>query len=133
MLAVSTISTRKVLWPRARLSWAPTRVRIRSTTPIRAERAGTKLPIWARMTSSAAWRMKTLLPLILGPVRMITCSCSGSSWRSLRVEGPHRPRRAQEGRRLGRHRRPDLLEELELELVHPLLRPEHPAFVLLEL
>src|SRR5207247_8241707 len=36
-------------------------------------------------------------------------------------------------RRLRRHRRPDLLEQLELELGHPLLGPEHTALVLLEL
>ena len=43
--SVSIISTIKVLSPRARLSEAPMRVKILSTTPIRAEVAGTKLPI----------------------------------------------------------------------------------------
>ena len=33
------------------------RVNTRSTTPIRAERAGTKLPIWAMSTISATWRI----------------------------------------------------------------------------
>src|SRR2546422_7362365 len=54
--AASTISTRKVDWPRARLSWAPTRVNTRSTTPMRAERAGTHAPIWARMAIRPVWR-----------------------------------------------------------------------------
>ena len=40
MLAVSAISTMKVDWPRARSSLAPTRVKMRSTRPIRASRAG---------------------------------------------------------------------------------------------
>ena len=48
--AASTISTRNVDWPRARLSCAPTRVNTRSITPMRAERAGTQAPICARST-----------------------------------------------------------------------------------
>ncbi len=68
MLAVSVISTMKVDWPRARLSLAPTRVKIRSTTPMRAALAGTRLPIWAISTISATWRMKVDLPAMLGPV-----------------------------------------------------------------
>ena len=39
--AVSTISTMKVEWPRARSSAAPTRENRRSTTPIWADFAGT--------------------------------------------------------------------------------------------
>ena len=50
---VITISTMKVDWPPARSSEAPMRVKSLSTTPIRAERAGTKLPIWAIRTISA--------------------------------------------------------------------------------
>ena len=83
MLAVSTISTRNVLCPRARLSWAPTRVRMRSTSPTRAARAGTKPPIWAMSASSATWRMNTLLPLMFGPVRIMI-------WRVGRVEARRR-------------------------------------------
>ena len=45
MLATSVISTMKVDWPLARSSEAPTRVKIRSTTPILAFSAGTKEPI----------------------------------------------------------------------------------------
>ena len=45
--AVSTISTMKVERPRARSSAAPTRENSRSTMPIRARYAGTKLPICA--------------------------------------------------------------------------------------
>ena len=37
MLAVSVISTMKVLWPRLSSSVAPTRAKMRSTTPIRAD------------------------------------------------------------------------------------------------
>ncbi len=87
MAAVSTISTRKVLWPRAMLSCAPTRVRMRSTSPIRAERAGTKLPIWAIRVSSATWRMNTLLPLMFGPVRIMIWQSAGSRRTSLGVNG----------------------------------------------
>ena len=45
ILATSVISTIKVLCPLARSSEAPTLVKIRSTMPIFAEDAGTKLPI----------------------------------------------------------------------------------------
>ena len=54
--AVSTISTMKVERPRARSSAAPTRENSRSTTPICARRAGTKLPICASTAMSAFWR-----------------------------------------------------------------------------
>ncbi len=47
ILAVSTISTMKVDCPAVRKSMAPTLVKIRSTTPILAARAGTNEPIWA--------------------------------------------------------------------------------------
>ena len=45
MLAVSFISTMRVERPVARSSEAPTRVKMRSTMPMRAASAGTKLPI----------------------------------------------------------------------------------------
>ncbi len=55
--ATSVISTIKVDWPAARSSDAPMRVKILSTTPMRADLAGTKLPIWAIRTISATWRI----------------------------------------------------------------------------
>ena len=56
MTAVSVISTIKVERPRARLSLAPMRVKMRSTAPRRALRAGTKQPICAMITISAVCR-----------------------------------------------------------------------------
>ena len=56
MCAVSLISTIKVLRPAAMSSTAPTRVKMRSTRPMVAAAAGTKLPIWARMVIRATWR-----------------------------------------------------------------------------
>ena len=56
MALVSIISTMKVDWPDVRSSPAPTRVKMRSTTPMRADAAGTKLPICAISTISATWR-----------------------------------------------------------------------------
>ena len=70
MWAVSCISTMKVDWPRRIWSLAPTRVKMRSTRPSLASRAGTKLPIWAISTTSAVWRRKVDLPPMFGPVRM---------------------------------------------------------------
>ena len=67
--AVSTISTMKVDWPVVRSSCSPTRVNIRSTKPMTAWVAGTKLPIWAIRVMIAACRMKVDLPAMLGPVR----------------------------------------------------------------
>ena len=58
MLATSVISTIKVLWPDARSSDAPTRVKIRSTKPISAFAAGTKEPIWAISSIRAVCRIK---------------------------------------------------------------------------
>ena len=55
--ATSVISTMKVLWPLARSSDAPTRVKIRSTIPMTADLAGTKDPICAMRTIRAVWRM----------------------------------------------------------------------------
>ena len=54
--AVSVISTMNVERPRARLSEAPMRVKMRSMTGRLAESAGTNEPICARMAISAAWR-----------------------------------------------------------------------------
>ena len=51
--ATSVISTMKVDLPEARSSDAPMRVKMRSTTPMRADFAGTKLPICAIRTISA--------------------------------------------------------------------------------
>src|SRR5919108_749881 len=84
--AVSTISTRNVDWPRARLSWAPTRVNRRSIRPSRAERAGTKAPICASTTMWPVCRRYTDLPAMLGPVR-ITTRASSSRRRSFGVTG----------------------------------------------
>ena len=61
MLAVSSISTMKVLWPVAMSSCAPMRVKMRSTSPIRARSAGTNEPIWAISTISATWRSQRAL------------------------------------------------------------------------
>ena len=57
MLAVSTISSMKVVRPAVSSSAAPTRVKMRSTRPMVADSAGMKLPAWASSTSSAVWRM----------------------------------------------------------------------------
>ena len=54
MFAVSVISTMKVDWPRARLSLAPTREKMRSTRPMWACSAGTKEPICAMRAMMAA-------------------------------------------------------------------------------
>ena len=57
MTAVSVISTMNVERPRARLSEAPMRVKIRSMGPISARAAGTKLPRCASSTTSAIERI----------------------------------------------------------------------------
>ena len=57
MSDTSVISTIKVDCPAERSSLAPMRVKIRSTMPIWAWAAGTKLPIWASRTISATWRI----------------------------------------------------------------------------
>ena len=51
--ATSFISTMNVDWPEARSSDAPMRVKSRSTTPMRADFAGTNEPICAMSTISA--------------------------------------------------------------------------------
>ena len=56
MAAVSVISTMKVERPRARLSEAPMRVKMRSTIERRARVAGTNEPICAISTISAVCR-----------------------------------------------------------------------------
>ena len=78
MCAVSTISTMKVDCPAVRLSDAPTLENIRSTTPRRAARAGTKLPIWAISDISATCLMRVDLPAMLGPVMIMKRSASES-------------------------------------------------------
>ena len=50
-------------------SLVPIRVRRRSVTRMLAKLAGTKLPIWAMMTSKATCRRYVDLPDMLGPVR----------------------------------------------------------------
>ena len=57
MAAVSTISTMNVDWPVARSSCSPTLVKMRSTRPITASDAGTKLPIWAMRVMMATCLM----------------------------------------------------------------------------
>ena len=59
------------------LSEAPTRVKMLSTMPIRALSAGTKEPICAIREIRAVCLSRADLPLILGPVTMMTC------WRSV--------------------------------------------------
>ena len=53
----SVISTMKVDCPAARSSLAPMRVKMRSTTPMCARCAGTKLPTCAMRVMSATWRI----------------------------------------------------------------------------
>lgn len=74
--AASFISTMKVDSPREMLSDAPTRVKILSTTPMRALSAATKQPIWAISTLRAVWRRRADLPAMLGPVIIMTCVSS---------------------------------------------------------
>ena len=76
MAAASVISTMKVDSPSEMLSLAPTRVKILSTTPMRACSAGTKLPIWAIRVMSAVWRSNADLPAMLGPVMIMICCSS---------------------------------------------------------
>ena len=58
----------KVERPAARSSAAPTRLNRRSTAPMRAAAAGTKLPACASTAINAFWRRKVLLPAMFGPV-----------------------------------------------------------------
>ena len=82
MSEASVISTINVDSPSEMLSEAPTRVNILSTRPIRAESAGTKLPICAMSVIRAVWRSNADLPAILGPVIIIICCFSVSSFMS---------------------------------------------------
>jgi len=81
--AVSDISTMNVDWPAARLSLAPMRVKMRSTSGIRADAAGTKQPQWASSTISAVWRRNVDLPAMLGPVITISRRLSSPRRQSL--------------------------------------------------
>ena len=76
MFAVSFISTRNVLSPAARLSDAPTRVKMRSHNESVASAAGTKQPACASSCTSATCRISVLLPAIFGPVTRRTCRSS---------------------------------------------------------
>ena len=86
MFAVSVISTMNVERPPARSSEAPMRVKIRSTGPIVADSAGTKLPMCARIAISAVWRMYVDLPPMFGPVT-ISIRVRSSSARSFGTNG----------------------------------------------
>ncbi len=66
--AVSVISTMKVERPRARLSEAPMRVKMRSINGNCALSAGTNEPSWAINAIRAACLRYVDLPPILGPV-----------------------------------------------------------------
>ena len=67
-----------VLSPLLRLSLAPTRVKILSVKGILASLAGTKLPMCAIKVIKAVCRNIALLPLMLGPVKIINCNDEGS-------------------------------------------------------
>jgi hypothetical protein len=58
----------KVDWPRAMLSDAPTRAKIRSTIPSLASRAGTNYPACAINAMSAVCRKYVDFPPMFGPV-----------------------------------------------------------------
>ncbi len=72
MCAVSAISTRNVDSPRTSESDAPTRVKMRSQSPTRAEDAGTNEPACARRTRIAFCLRYVDLPPMFGPVRTTT-------------------------------------------------------------
>ena len=65
---VSSISTQKVLLPCRIRSSAPRRVKILSTGVMMSDSAGTKEPIWARITAMHTYRSRVDFPPILGPV-----------------------------------------------------------------
>jgi hypothetical protein len=71
MFAISSISTMKVEADRPMSSEEPMRVKIRSTTPMRASLAGTKDPICARSTRAAVCRIQVDFPAMFGPVRIV--------------------------------------------------------------
>ena len=57
-------------------------MKIRSTRPIDARVAGTKLPTWAIRVIIAAWRMKVDLPAMFGPVSTTMGHSLASKWTS---------------------------------------------------
>ena len=73
----------KVDSPREMLSVAPTRVKILSKYPKRADAAGTKEPVWAMSTMSAVWRSRADFPDMLGPVSIIIWVLEESMYTSL--------------------------------------------------
>ena len=83
---VSIISTMKVDCPDVRSSPAPTRVKTRSTTPIRADDAGTKLPHCAISTISATWRRYVDFPAMFGPGEHDDLRIAGRERRVVRDE-----------------------------------------------
>ena len=83
IFAASLISTIKVLSPTEMLSDAPTRVKILSTMPTRAESAGTNEPICAIKVMSAVCLNSALLPAMFGPVIIMICCSAVSSSTSL--------------------------------------------------
>ena len=102
-VAVSRISTMKVLSPRATLSLAPTRESMRSTTPMRARSRGHEAAhLREDRPMSATWRMSVDLPAMLGPViEPEALARRGRAWRRWARSGP--PRRS--ARRPGGARR----------------------------
>ena len=68
--AVSSISTMNVERPPARSSTAPMRVKMPSTSPIRAAGPARTSPTCASSTISATCRIQVLLPAMFGPVRI---------------------------------------------------------------
>ena len=78
MCAVSRISTMNVDSPRARLSPAPTRVKMRShEADARARAPARSCPSAPWITVSATWRISVDLPAMLGPVTIRSCSAVG--------------------------------------------------------
>src|SRR5207249_1272135 len=120
-----------------RLSLAPTRVKMRSASPISASAAGTKLPICASSVISATCRRYVDLPPMLGPVTTRTCSASGSSVASFGTKRAPATAsttgcRARQRRLAERDRVEQRLEQVRLEHAQPLLGAEHPRLVLLQ-
>ena len=85
--AASFISTMNVDSPEDMLSLAPTRVKILSTTPMRAACAGTKLPACAIRAIRAVWRSSADFPLMFGPVIIMICVRSQSRVSELEMYG----------------------------------------------
>ena len=71
MLAVSVISTMKVLMPRPSSSVAPTRAKMRSTRPMRARAGGDEAAHLGQEGDQGHLAdVGAILPAMLGPVRM---------------------------------------------------------------